>query len=355
MSAHRVDWLDGIRGLAALFVVLHHAWLATWPAYPANTGPWFLEPLLYGHLAVAVFIVVSGYSLALRPARHGLELDARAFIGRRAWRILPAYWAALVVSTLVTFTLLQPDTTGPEVAKGFLVHGLLLQDVIGSVTPNGAFWSIAVEWQIYFAFPLILIAARRWGLRTAVALTLGVVVLAHLSQVAKIDYLTPQFLALFAFGVLAAAVKHNPGWLKPAAIATLAATAALAATQGPEWITARYFWVDLVFGAAAAAGLALMHHGGLTPVRLVLASRMCAWLGLISYSVYLVHAPLVQVAHRYAVDPLEQSALVEFAALLLLVPVIVAAAFVFHLAFEAPFLRHRNIRALRLRARPARA
>ena len=70
-AVRRVEWLDSIRGAAALFVVLHHTWLSVWPSYPRTTGPSWLGWLLYGHLAVAVFIVVSGFSLSLAPVRRG--------------------------------------------------------------------------------------------------------------------------------------------------------------------------------------------------------------------------------------------------------------------------------------------
>src|SRR5919109_3936684 len=141
-----------------MFVVLHHMCLATWPSFPRNAGPWWLGWLLYGHMAVAVFIVVSGFSLALVPLSNGGRLPGgvRRFVRRRAWRILPAYWAALILSIVVTAYLLRPDLDAAAIGKSFVVHGLLLQDVVGSVPPNGALWSIAVEWQIYFVFPLIL-------------------------------------------------------------------------------------------------------------------------------------------------------------------------------------------------------
>jgi peptidoglycan/LPS O-acetylase OafA/YrhL len=172
----RVPWLDGVRGAAAMFVVAHHMWLAVWPAFPRDSGPWWLGPLLYGHLAVAVFIVVSGFSLALAPLRNGgvLPGGARRFIRRRAWRILPAYWVALALSTLVGATVLHSVTGGGgAIARTLVVHGLLVQDAIGSQAPNGAFWSIAIEWQIYFLFPLILWIARRRGFEAAAALTVA--------------------------------------------------------------------------------------------------------------------------------------------------------------------------------------
>ena len=90
-ASGRVPWIDGIRGAAALFVVLHHIWLTTWPGFPPDNGPWWLGGLLYGHMAVAVFIVVSGFSLALVPMRNGWKLPGgvKRFVRRRAWRIIP--------------------------------------------------------------------------------------------------------------------------------------------------------------------------------------------------------------------------------------------------------------------------
>ena len=75
--ASRLHGLDGIRGVAALFVVLHHCWLLSFPGYPSDTGPWWLGWLIYGHFAVVVFIVLSGFSLSIAPARSGWQLAER--------------------------------------------------------------------------------------------------------------------------------------------------------------------------------------------------------------------------------------------------------------------------------------
>ena len=103
-----LDHLDGVRGLAALFVVLHHAWLLTADHFPiaAETGLLGLLTnwLLYGHLAVDVFIVLSGFCLILPVARSGGALagGAAGFYRRRARRILPPYFAALTISVALT-------------------------------------------------------------------------------------------------------------------------------------------------------------------------------------------------------------------------------------------------------------
>ena len=108
----RLTGLDGVRGLAALYVVVHHCWLMSFPGYPANSGPAWTGPLVYGHFAVVVFIVLSGFSLAIAPARNGWRLDGLGrYAVRRARRILPPYWVALVFSLVIAWTL------GPQPAN----------------------------------------------------------------------------------------------------------------------------------------------------------------------------------------------------------------------------------------------
>src|SRR5258708_19930985 len=73
----RVVGLDGIRGLAALFVVLNHIFERAWPEYPgANHAPFWAAWLIYGRGAVAMFIALSGFSLALRPPPSGRQFKS---------------------------------------------------------------------------------------------------------------------------------------------------------------------------------------------------------------------------------------------------------------------------------------
>jgi peptidoglycan/LPS O-acetylase OafA/YrhL len=259
----------------------------------------------------------------------------------------------------VTVLLLRPDLGATAAAKSFAVHGLLLQDVVGSESPNGALWSIAVEWQIYFVFPLILLLARRTTMATAVSVTAAMVLLAHGiarlgSPLDKIDHVTPQFLALFALGVLAVQVGRGDRAARlrgPLAVVGLAAVVVFvlcAVTRGSPWIAGHFFAMDLVFGVAVACALTVMYSGGAGVARRALASRTALWLGLFSYSIYLVHDPVVGLLGTYVLGPMDLPPLVTFGLFLAIgVPAVLALCYGFHLLFEAPFLRRRDWGALR--------
>ena len=77
-------------------------------------------------------------------------------------------------------------------------------------------------------------------------------------------------------------------------------------------------------------------------------SRLALWLGLFSYSIYLVHDPLVGMLNKYVFGPMDLAPLATFGLTVAVgLPVILACCYGFHLLFEAPFLRHRDLSALR--------
>ncbi|ETK34330.1 acyltransferase family protein [Microbispora sp. ATCC PTA-5024] len=354
----RLAGLDGIRGLAALFVVLHHCWLLSYPGFPVNAGPAWAGWLVYGHLAVVVFIVLSGFSLAVSPARSGWRLDGlRRFAYRRAWRILPPYWTALLFSLVVAWTLIPQPGQGSPTLKSVLVYGLLVQDLFGSPSPNGVFWSIAVEAQLYVAFPLMLLILRRAG---AAALVGGVtVVVAAIGLLAPavpaVDLfmrLTPQFAVLFALGAVAAGVEraHGSRWVPRLPwLALLAAVPVLLmiVAGGPVWVVGHYFWVDLVVGPAVALLIAAVASGRPRPFVRLLDTRALRRLGSFSYSLYLIHAPILVVLNRLVLAPRLAPGLPVFLTTLAIgVPLSLLAAWLFASVFELPFQRHRGWRAL---------
>ncbi len=361
----RLVGLDGIRGLAALFVVFHHSYLLAFPGYPENTGPAWTGWLIYGQFAVVVFIVLSGFSLAVSPARNGWQLGGVSrFAHRRAWRILPPYWAALIFSLLIAwFVVPQPGEAEPTLAS-VVVNGLLVQDVVGAPTPNGAFWSIAVEAQLYVVFPLLLLTVRRVnavamvGAVTAIVAVVGVMA-PHSSMVEKLLRVTPQLGALFAIGVMAAGILSTSrrrrnwpwAWL---ALAAAVPVIVVIARMGPKWTIGQYLWIDIALGPAIGCLLAAVATGRPRPFVSLLNTRPLRSLGTFSYSLYLVHAPIVVAVYTEIVAGRVPAGLPTFfVTLAIAVPASVIFARLFAAVFEIPFQRHRSWHALR-EAMPAR-
>ena len=351
----RIDWLDGVRGCSAVYVMLHHIYLFLFPGFPVNSGPWALGWLMYGQIAVVVFIVVSGFSLGLAPARrrNSLKDGASTFWIRRAWRILPPYWIALLFSLSVHHFLLADAVNVAANLRTFIVYGLLLQDVVPSDSPNSAFWSIAVEAQIYIVFPLLLVLSRAHSSRLMAVAVLVFVCVAHWAAVrfhplARIDHFVPQLLVGFAFGVWAAeevssATPRFRAWrLTWIAGGMAAALIGVCAVIGIVEVSRSYFTIDLIAAFVVAIGFVgfaetrsrFAHFLGSAPLRFV---------GQFSYSLYLIHAPLVALFLTYWSPPRFADPVLTYAvAALLVAPPVTAASYLFFLVFERPFLTIRS-------------
>jgi peptidoglycan/LPS O-acetylase OafA/YrhL len=351
----RLIGLDGIRGLAALYVVLHHTFLRSFPGYPRDTAPWWAGWLIYGRFAVVVFIVLSGFSLAVSPARHDWRLDGVSrFAWRRAWRILPPYWAALTFSLLAAwFVVPQPGSGIPD-ARSAIVNGLLLQDFIPATTPNRAYWTIAIEAHLYIVFPLLVLIVRRFTAWALLALTgVAVAVAAAIFTPVSLLIHAPDLGALFAIGVVAAGIlRASPriqalpwDWF---ALVAVIPPAVLIGWKGTVWTNDHFFWADLALGPAIGCLLAAMATGRPAPLVRLLDTAPLRRLGSFSYSLYLTHAPIVVGAYFVLVDQHFRQGVPSFLASLAIgVPLAVGFAWLFATVFELPFQRYRGWAALR--------
>jgi peptidoglycan/LPS O-acetylase OafA/YrhL len=351
----RVVGLDGIRGLAALFVVLNHIFERAWPGYPADPAPFWAAWLIYGRFAVIMFIALSGFSLGLGPARSGWRFTSLgAYAHRRAWRILPPYWAALGFSLVMTwFVLAQPGWPVPS-GKSVAVYGLLVQDAFSVGSPNRAFWSIAIEAQLYILLPVLLLLVRRVSARAMVGLVATIVVTIGLLgphvpflNSALIRF-TPDLAVLFAVGLLAAGIvtaserTRSRPWAGYALAATVPVIA-LMVIKGSAWSTLNLFWLDLAWAPAIGCFLAAIATSRPRPAIRMLDSRLPRSLGRCSYSLYLTHLPIViAVSYGLVLGRVASGTPMFFVLAAILLPVTVGFARLFAAVFELPFQRHRG-------------
>jgi len=360
-----LEHLDGLRGLAALYVVLHHAWLTIWPDIQERDLPLAGQVtsfLAFGHFGVAVFIVLSGFVLAVPVARTGeLEGGARRFFGRRARRLLPPYYASFALSALLVWTLIGErtgthwDISVPVDWRGYLGNALLLGDVLGGGQLNHVWWSVALEWQIYLAFPLLVgcwlwlgagpAALVGWALSGAAWLAVTLVPsVGHVHLAGAM----PWFLALFSLGLLGGAIvetdapymrllRERVRWTA-LALGAAAVVVAVCVVAGRDGVLTHLGPVDLAVGVAAACAIvASCRDDG--RLRRALGWRPLVFVGAFSYSLYLVHAPLLQLLWQYDLASLGLGPSGTFVLLVLVgVPLVVGASYLFFLAFERPFL-----------------
>jgi peptidoglycan/LPS O-acetylase OafA/YrhL len=224
-------------------------------------------------------------------------------------------------------------------------------------TPNGTFWSIAVEAELYVVFPLLLLLRRRLGgaallaLATVPVIALGVLdhAVSGVSPVDKLSGLTPQLAPLFALGVVGAGVVVAGDRVRALPWPWLAALAAapvlvLMAVAGTVWTARHYFWVDLAIGPAMVLLLVAVTSGRPAPLVRLLDTPPVRGLGTFSYSLYLVQLPIVVVVSRMiSGHHLVQPGLPTFVlTVAVAVPLALTLARMFAAVFEIPFQRHRG-------------
>jgi peptidoglycan/LPS O-acetylase OafA/YrhL len=341
--------VEGLRGVAALYVFLYHLWqTAVWQpgAILVALREWtgFLQ---YGHFAVVAFIVISGYCLGLPVAAHPERpFVPRAFAVRRARRLMPAYVAALVISIGFVYTtaaLRGHHIPAWHVGLAVLAHLALVHNLIPVFAEylNGPMWSIGLECQIYVVFALLLVPVwRRFGPLAQLALAIAIGLAPHFLLHGFLDGTTPWLLGLFGMGVVAAQLSTRAPlrlpWRWISVIAAVLAVAAIA-THGEGTPNGAFWGADLVVGAAVAVFF-VASSGVRAPLAAqALSLRPIVILGAFSYSLYLVHGPIVELAGE-ALHRANASGGVAALVYGLSIPLMLAFAYGFYRVFERPFL-----------------
>lgn len=303
--------IDGLRAISVLAVILFHA------DVPGFSG---------GYVGVDVFFVISGYLITqvlVAPSDRGLSGQLRHFYVRRCRRILPALIVMLLVSTLFAFWLFLP---GDLVRFGMLLTytGALVSnlavwrsggyfDLDSPANPLLHLWSIAVEEQFYLVFPLVFLVSGRTfiGWRRALLLGAGLLSFAlcvwasYYKPVANF-FLVPTRAWELLLGSLVAlglgrSLSEHPARDGLAAVALFAILGCIVWYDESMRYPGLYALVPCV---AAALLLVTAQHSPSRPGRWMSAKPL-VFTGLISYSLYLWHVPVLAFADYYYIRPLE--------------------------------------------------
>jgi peptidoglycan/LPS O-acetylase OafA/YrhL len=320
--------LDGLRALAILWVVVYHAWyVAKNPIIRLQIGAQTLDLTLIfsvGHIGVNLFFVLSGFLLSFpflnRCYRNQSFSSVRQYFGRRILRIVPAYYAAVLLQVILWPS--KSWANALEACKSILGHLTFLFNFFQTMpgTINGAFWTLAIEMQFYLVLPLLMyLVYKRKALFTTgvvVAMAMGWryrVYRIHSGNDFSMFFYGDQFpyqALQFGVGIMASAVylhiHHRTNWRErsPRQIAALGLGLSLSGIALVGWLVYRMvhvnFWgggVDyylLKIGIALGFGCLLL--GALfapSLAQFVWRNSLARFIGIVSYGMYLWHFPLL--------------------------------------------------------------
>ncbi len=210
------------------------------------------------------------------------------------------------------------DVCLPVTRHDVVYHLLLIHELFAdsALKINHALWSIAVEWKIYFLFPLLLAGFRRFGEVTATVLAIAAGYLAWVVCVV-FDVMNPgpwgasfYYVGLFTLGMFAAVRSPRPTRVSSDDTSARSdrawTTALVAASIGVVAVSVRHVvpWqIRSLFVGVWASVLFVALSRDLAPSWLarLLTLRPTVWLGRRGYSIYLVHAPVLELVYRHVV------------------------------------------------------
>jgi len=360
----RLDFIDGLRGFAALMVVAAHSMYFN-GTYAFKLGPLNVSQVLgWGVFGVNLFMVISGFVLAypLVQSDGWRELRLRDFFVRRALRILPPYWGAILLFTVLgvvvplLYHALGSNLSGafPSLSRSltaipthlFFVHNAALAFNPNFPQISGSFWSLELEVQFYLCFPLLIWWARRWGIFNMVggvllitatwrAISWGALVPYNNYYLTRlISWVAPGRLFEFALGILAAyLVVCYREQIRPVTSLLLAVVF--------FWLGYSYMYVrlgdlspliDLFIGTAFF--FLLLSTSGSGIAQAVFSWRPLVAVGAFSYSLYLLQEPLIMQFSSWF--PLMNGAAAFFGYTIGVGLLVVLSSYLFYLVVEKP-------------------
>lgn len=350
-----LPFLDGIRALMAIVVAIEHIYQALkYSDYPPVLPEWLwniLGMFNVGQAPVVVFICLSGFVLTL-PVLDG-KFDIGSFAMKRFMRIYPPYIAGLAFSLIMALYsrwLYGESHTTVVSAGSLLTHTLLVHNFTKYITSlNGTHWTVAVEVQIYFLFALVWQPlAKKVGITipnllftlTPIALTLSG---------CSLQYEYQLYVSYFAFGGLTALCWLNAldngkfeSKMKSVSFAgylILSFVIGFIMTNRGAYASSVQAPIDVLIAIATCLiiinlSLTGTSHGTLIQgIKRCLESRFLSDVASYSYSLYLIHYPIVILVCKFAREIVDND-IVRVTLAMCGLPIAMAVSKVFALIFE---------------------
>jgi len=309
--------IDGLRGVAAIGVVIHHIiWFTPWDSFGSDAATeWVYRVGYWGKCGVPIFFVISGFVIA-----HSLRkaVVTPAFVGkfflRRSMRLDPPYWFSIASVILINFACILWSTieapTGLPTFGQLVAHVFYLQNILGYKNISVGFWTLCIEIQFYMLFVVMLGTAQsisrqylsrhlsRYSSFSQIATTnptaaspsaliavFAPVMFVSLFTFTYFEELDDWFLRYYCLFCLGACLSACRNDMLPKAVAWIA-LALFAIRIGIEYQRGVF--------SGLMVGLLIMFADYRNALNTWLMSRVWQYFGKISYSLYLIHYP---VAH----------------------------------------------------------
>lgn len=375
-DSHHAILISVLRGLAAVQVVAAHLRAQLYPSLKSLPDPdlWYQALSFFtgfAHQAVVLFFVLSGWlvggSLLNKLAQPGSRLSVTLLnysIDRttRMWIVLlPVFLLTLALGIATGEA--DPSRIDFDSANAYSVTAMIgnlvgVQDLaVPRYGGNFALWSLSNEMWYYVLFPLLVVAVAARRARSKIGALVAMLAIATM--------LNPEltlFFVVWLMGVAASRLRIDAsrGW-KITLLAVLAVVSVYFRLTGSnDKLVFESFVQDVVFSAAFLALLCcLQSPADLRRPGLRWSARAGEWLASFSFTLYVIHVPLL-LAMRDTLDSVLGKARLsperpqEFAIYLLMLAAIMLAAWLFHLPFEAQTVRLRGwLRKLALPPTPA--
>lgn len=323
-SRKHIPILDHLRGAAALSVCLYHFSASSHAnSFLSDTDP-LRQFASVGWLGVQAFFVISGFVIPYSLHHRSYSLtDGGNFLSRRLKRLEPPYFACILLVLCIQFCVsfvpgYRGDPESLTVAQ-LLSHVAYLNAVLGYPWINPVFWTLAIEFQYYIFTALIFPFLNNHQKSTRMLTLLGVAFAGILGF--GNEALLPHWLPLFALGM--AAYFGVVGHVTHLEFAMLVPALGLVAGL----VTGLQEALVGVLTCISIYALAQKEiHSALTPL---------AWLGVLSYSVYLIHMPIgirvINIAARFT-----ESTALRYLTILVALAISIGTAYVFYRLVEVP-------------------
>lgn len=292
-TGSRLAFIDALKALASQLIVVHHlAFYGPMSDYALPLAPDLMSWLYdYARIAVQAFLVMGGFLAAQALARDGRLTDKPVFglIWRRYLKLVPPYLGALLLAiasaAIASNLIVHESIPEPATLARFVAHLFLLQGIFGFDGLSAGVWYVAIDFQLYALLLITLWIARRALPQTPLAgrvlvTALMLASLFYFNRDDSLDNWAIYFFGAYGFG---ATVYWNvqrgkaPAWL---GLIVALAVAALVID----------FRLRIAVALCVAIALGLARYSGF--IESWPRSKFIAWLGQISYSVFLVHYPI---------------------------------------------------------------